>query len=84
MTRDCHVRFREQLGVKIPRLTRLADTTKGADASAIIYSVVCSAKANGIDVHSYLTFLLTELPKLYAKSPRNPDLSPFLPWNFNP
>jgi hypothetical protein len=61
-----------------------ADTTKGADASAIIYSVVCSAKANGIDVHSYLTFLLTELPKLYANSPRNPDLSPFLPWNFKP
>jgi transposase len=59
-----------------------ADTTKGADASAIIYSVVCSAKANGIDVHRYLTFLLTELPKLYAKNPRNPDLSPFLPWNF--
>ncbi len=59
-----------------------ADTTKGADASAMIYSVVCSAKANGIDVHSYLTFLLTELPKLYAKNPRNPDLSPFLPWNF--
>lgn len=61
-----------------------ADTTKGADASAIIYSVVCSAEANGIDVHSYLTFPLTELPKLYAKDPRSPVFSPFLPWNFKP
>jgi transposase len=63
---------------------RFADTTKGAAASATIYSVVCSAKAKDMYVHSYLTFLLTELPKAFAKNPRNPDLSPFLPRNFNP
>jgi transposase len=58
-----------------------SDTVKGADASAIVYSVVCSAKANGLNIHQYLTFLLTELPRVYSKN-LNPDLTEFLPWNF--
>ena len=83
MTRDCHVRFREQLGVKIPRLTRLSDTVRGADASAMLYTIVATARANQIPVGTYLEWLLRELPKAEAE-PRKCklDLSPFMPWAF--
>ena len=40
------------------------DTDKGADASARCYSIVESAKLNGLNVFAYLSHLLTELPKL--------------------
>ena len=33
----------------------------GAKASAIIYSIVETAKANGLNVYKYLEFLITEL-----------------------
>lgn len=38
------------------------DTPKGADASAIIYSIVENAKANGINVRDYLEYLFTVMP----------------------
>lgn len=38
------------------------DTPKGADASAIIYSIVETAKANGINVRDYLEYLFTVMP----------------------
>ncbi len=41
-----------------------ADTDKGADASARCYSIIESAKLNGLNVFAYLSHLLTELPKL--------------------
>ena len=40
------------------------DTPKGADSSAIVYSIVETAKANGLDPYTYLKLLLTELPYL--------------------
>jgi transposase len=40
-----------------------SDTVKGAEASANIYSVIETAKANGLDPYRYLLHLLTELPK---------------------
>jgi transposase len=39
------------------------DTVAGAQASAIIYSIVETAKANDIKVYPFLVFLLTEIPK---------------------
>lgn len=44
MSGDVHVRFCEKLGVKIPRLSRLAAVPAGAHASANLYSLVESAK----------------------------------------
>ena len=39
-----------------------ADTPKGADASARVYSIVETAKANGLDVFKYLEELLQNMP----------------------
>ena len=55
------------------------DTPKGADSSAIVYSIVETAKANGLDPHTYLKFLLTELPYL-GKNPASDKLDLFMPW----
>ena len=38
-----------------------ADTPKGADASAMVYSLVETAKANGINVYAYLQYLLINM-----------------------
>ena len=40
-----------------------SDTVRGAEASANIYSVIETAKTNGLDPYRYLLHLLTELPK---------------------
>ena len=37
------------------------DTTKGAEASAIVYSLVESAKANGVEPFAYLQHVVVEL-----------------------
>ncbi len=40
-----------------------AASTRGAEASAILYSIIETAKANGLEPYAYLRFLFTELPK---------------------
>lgn len=35
----------------------------GAKASAMIYSIIETAKSNGLNTYKYLELLLTELPK---------------------
>lgn len=40
-----------------------ADTTKGAHASAVLYSLVSTARANGLEPYAYLCRLFAELPK---------------------
>jgi transposase len=54
-----------------------ADAVKGANASANLYSLVGTAKANGIEPHAYLTFLFEQLP--YLKTVE--DYEAVLPWN---
>ncbi len=39
-----------------------ADTPEGADASALLYSIVITAKVNGVNPYTALTKILTELP----------------------
>ena len=57
-----------------------SDTPKGARASADIYSIVETAKANGLDVFKYFELLLTVLPSMEFLT--NPDiLEELLPWN---
>jgi len=43
------------------------DTPRGAHASAALYSIVETAKANGLEPYHYLCYLFTHLPK--AESP---------------
>ena len=53
------------------------DTQDGALASANFYTMVETAKANGINPCAYLKHVFTELPK--AKTVE--DLEALLPWN---
>ena len=41
-----------------------ANVPKGAEASAVIYSLIETAKENGLDPYRYLTWLMHEAPKL--------------------
>ena len=55
-----------------------ANTPTGADASATVYSIVETARENGLDPLKYLTFLFEELP-LIGTSP-DKLLDNLLPW----
>jgi transposase len=55
-----------------------SDTVKGAVASANLYSLVETAKANGVEPHAYLTHVFERLP--HAKTVE--DFEALLPWNF--
>jgi transposase len=59
-----------------------SDTACGAEASALLYTIAVTARANDLCVGSYLTHLFRELPRAYAaqRSGRL-DLTQFLPWN---
>ena len=57
-----------------------SDTVRGAQASAIAYSIIQSAVANGLNPYQYLLHLLTELPTVLTKNP-DADLSPYFPWS---
>lgn len=56
------------------------DTPKGADSSAVVYTLVETAKANGLELYTYLLQVLTELPCL-EKNPSLENLNAFLPWS---
>jgi len=58
-----------------------SDTQKGATSSALLYSIIVTAKANNLSVEKYLRKLFTELPKIYAQKQGRVNLEPFLPWN---
>ena len=56
------------------------DTQAGANASVIIFTLLETAKANGLNPESYLNHLLTVLPERFAADPLavTDDL---MPWN---
>lgn len=57
-----------------------ANTTSGADASATVYSIVETAKENGLDPRSYLQFLFEQ----FENRQNNADhasIDKLLPWN---
>ncbi|MDZ7925488.1 MAG: IS66 family transposase [Marinagarivorans sp.] len=51
-------------------------TTSGANASANLYSIIESAKVNGLEPRHYIEYLLTELPKRKVGE----DVKDLLPW----
>ena len=56
-----------------------ANTPRGAKASAIIYSLVETAKANGVNPYEYLQAVLTRLPALETRRLEE-ELDALLPW----
>ena len=54
-----------------------SDTQAGAHASAHLYSLIETAKANGIEPHAYLTWLYAQLPH----ATRLEHFEAMLPWN---
>ncbi len=56
-----------------------ANTERGALASATLYSLVETAKANGVMPFDYLMHLFNELPRFAPGA----DIDHLLPWNVN-
>lgn len=57
-----------------------SDTPKGATASAQIYSLVETAKANGQEPYTWLRHVLERLPQASSVE----DFEALLPWNCSP
>lgn len=59
------------------------NTVRGAQASAIIYSITETARANNLNVYYYISYLLTELPKIIDKDGNieQSKLEPLMPWS---
>lgn len=55
-----------------------SNTEKGANASALLYSLIETAKANGHEPYHYLRFLFTELPK------NGGAVDGLMPWDVEP
>lgn len=55
-----------------------ANTPRGARASAVIYSIVETAKENGLDPYAHLTYIFKTAPNLDMRNPEHVER--FLPW----
>ena len=62
-------------------LVTSANTPKGAKSSAIIYSLVETAKENNLAPYTYLNYLFERLPNLESRDVDT--LDQLLPWNVN-
>ena len=58
----------------------IIDTIHGAEASAVIYSLVETTKANNLKIYEYLKHLLTEIPK-HIDDTSMDFLEDLLPWS---
>lgn len=58
-----------------------SNTQKGATSSATIYSIVETAKENGLNPFEYLTYLFEQLPNIDIKDQSAIDI--LLPWSVN-
>ena len=57
-----------------------SDTPKGADASAIVYTMVEMAKTHNLNIYKYLNYLLEQLPETVMA---DEELAKLAPWNEN-
>ena len=56
-----------------------AGSPKGAAASAGLYTLVETAKANGLDAMKYIKYILSDMPgSTFPENPEYPD--DYLPW----
>jgi transposase len=56
-----------------------ANTTRGAQASATIYSIIETAKENNLNPFTYLTYLFEKLPNMDTKD--KDALDQLMPWS---
>ena len=57
-----------------------SDTPKGAEASAIVYTIVEMAKTHNLNIYKYLTYLLEHLPRTKMT---DSELAKLSPWDEN-
>ena len=57
-----------------------ADSVNGANANAVWYSVIESAKANKLNINKYINYLLKELPQLENEQSKK-EIEKYLPWS---
>ena len=70
-----------QCGVVVGRKNWLfCDTQAGANASVVIFTLLETAKANGLNPEAYLNHLLTVLPERFAADPQA-VIDDLMPWN---
>jgi transposase len=55
-------------------------TPKGAEASALLYSLIETAKANNCEPYAYLRYVFEQIPLATTLE----DVDPLLPWNVTP
>lgn len=55
-----------------------SDSPKGADASAMFYTMVEMAKAHNLNIYKYLNYLLERLP---GTAMADEELAKLVPWN---
>jgi transposase len=56
-----------------------AGTPRGAEASALLYSLIETARANNCEPYSYLRHIFTHLPSAQSLA----DYEALLPWNLD-
>ena len=56
-----------------------SNTPKGAESSAIIYSIIETAKHNGLNPYEYLNYIFEKLPNVDVTDPL--VLDSLLPWS---
>ena len=61
-------------------LTKSIDTVHGAEASAVIYSLVETAKANNLKIYEYLKYLLEKIPE-HMEDTNLEFTDDLLPWS---
>lgn len=59
------------------------NTVRGAQASAVIYSITETARANGLNVYYYIKYLLEQLAELIdgQGNMEQSELEPLMPWS---
>jgi len=73
-----------EIAVKPVAITRknslFSDSVAGAEASAIIFSIINTAAANNLDAYKYLEYIFCNLPQLGFTS-NDEKLDEYLPWS---
>ena len=73
-----------EIAVKPVALTRknslFSDSVEGAEASALVFSIINTASANNLDTFKYLEYIFRQLPNLRF-TPDDPVLDEYLPWS---
>jgi transposase len=62
---------------KAPRSRHLSHTPRGAHASSALYSLIETAKANGLEHHQYLFAVISRLPAAQTEE----AISALPPWH---